>query len=132
MSLSSDSEWLPGQIRHNQRNNRQRTTGYENTDNHLDNETRLPLDLLEREQVVIMQPGTTELRLQEVEGDIDQDSGISCEDHLLKDTEYPRGPQKEKLRDVVVQVFIPFMIAGLGMMAAGLLLDTVQVGKKLG
>ncbi len=88
---------------------------------------------LEGQQVVFMQPRMTELRIKdEEEGDVDGDSGISCEDHLLKESESlgaggPRGPQKEKLRDILIQVFIPFMIAGLGMMAAGLLLDAVQV-----
>ncbi len=103
-----------------------------------DEDGRMAIERLDREgeQVVFMQPRIIELRLKdEEEGDPDQDSGISCEDHLLKVSEGleaggPRGPQKEKLRDILVQVFVPFMIAGLGMMAAGLLLDAVQVCTK--
>lgn len=92
--------------------------------------SRIAMDLLEREgeQVVFMKPRITELQVNEEEGD--GDSGISCEDHLLSEGQGaggPHGPQKEKLRDILVQVFIPFMIAGFGMMAAGLLLDAVQV-----
>ena len=68
----------------------------------------------------------------------DGDSGISetaVEERLL-----PRGAQengksmsdygngkKESVLETLIQVFIPFMIAGFGMMAAGLLLDEVQV-----
>ena len=79
---------------------------------------------VERETVII----TT--RVSEYNGDGDHDSGISCEDHLLTEqggVEGPRTPKKERLRDICIQVFIPFMIAGFGMMTAGLLLDTVQV-----
>lgn len=63
----------------------------------------------------------------------DDDSGISelpygHEEHLL---DLPRRRMKrETLWDVCIQVFIPFMIAGFGMLAAGLLLDTVQVCAK--
>lgn len=68
----------------------------------------------------------------------DGDSGISetaVEERLL-----PRGSKesgghapdygnmkKESVLETLIQVFIPFMIAGFGMMAAGLLLDEVQV-----
>jgi hypothetical protein len=36
-------------------------------------------------------------------------------------------PKKEKWYFVMVQIFIPFLIAGMGMVAAGVLLDEVQV-----
>ncbi len=54
-----------------------------------------------------------------------EDSGISelgPEEH----TKTP-GTRHEKLCTVLLQVGIPFVIAGFGMMAAGLLLDAVQV-----
>lgn len=71
----------------------------------------------------------------------DGDSGISettaVEERLLPhfegaDTTRERVPEygsakKETILETLIQVFIPFMIAGFGMMAAGLLLDTVQV-----
>ena len=75
----------------------------------------------ERERVVIQTVHS---------GEEDDDSGISelpygHEEHLL---DLPRRRMKrETLWDVCIQVFIPFMIAGFGMLAAGLLLDTVQV-----
>ena len=68
----------------------------------------------------------------------DGDSGISeaAEEHLLpgaRDREgggggTPTSGKKETILETLIQVFIPFMIAGFGMMAAGLLLDKVQVG----
>lgn len=67
----------------------------------------------------------------------DHDSGISeaAEEHLLpgaRDREArggsaPTSGKKETVLETLIQVFIPFMIAGFGMMAAGLLLDRVQV-----
>lgn len=59
----------------------------------------------------------------------DEDSGISETSLLEVDINRPTGPERkeEKIVDIFVQVFIPFMIAGFGMMAAGLLLDAVQV-----
>lgn len=60
----------------------------------------------------------------------DEDSGISCEEHLLREEEsvqQRRQRPKETLVHVAMQVSIPFLIAGLGMMLAGLLLDKVQV-----
>lgn len=79
----------------------------------------------ERERVVIQTVHS--------EKEEDDDSGISelpyeHEEHLL---DLPRRRMKrETLCDVCIQVFIPFMIAGFGMLAAGLLLDTVQVCAK--
>lgn len=68
----------------------------------------------------------------------DGDSGISeeAEEHLLPGTRdregggggAPTNGKKETILETLIQVFIPFMIAGFGMMAAGLLLDRVQVG----
>ena len=67
----------------------------------------------------------------------DGDSGISetaIEERLLPAAagEGGRAPEfvhtkKETVLETLIQVFIPFMIAGFGMMAAGLLLDAVQV-----
>ena len=67
----------------------------------------------------------------------DGDSGISetaVEERLLPAAagEGGRAPEfvhtkKETVLETLIQVFIPFMIAGFGMMAAGLLLDAVQV-----
>ena len=76
----------------------------------------------------------------------DGDSGISetpaMEERLLpldgvkeggddRSPEYGNGKKKETILDTLIQIFIPFMIAGFGMMAAGLLLDAVQVGDLL-
>ena len=82
--------------------------------------------------VIVTEPRTPE------EGERDDgDSGISvtaAEERLL-----PRGGKeegggssleygkRESILETLIQVFIPFMIAGFGMMAAGLLLDKVQV-----
>ena len=58
----------------------------------------------------------------------EEDSGISeaPEDHLLPDSRDVE-PRKETMWHIAIQVFIPFLIAGFGMMTAGLLLDKVQV-----
>lgn len=60
----------------------------------------------------------------------DNDSGISevsGEDHSL-DMVFGQVQRKEEtVCSILMQVAIPFVIAGFGMMAAGLLLDTVQV-----
>jgi len=85
-------------------------------------------DELERERVIIQ-------TVQESHGEDDDDSGIaelpcSYEEHLLKGQvlEVPGSRLKrERVWDILIQVFIPFMIAGFGMLAAGLLLDEVQV-----
>lgn len=53
------------------------------------------------------------------------DSGVS--ELADEDAQSFTSPRREKLCSVLVQVAIPFIIAGFGMMAAGLLLDTVQV-----
>lgn len=79
----------------------------------------------ERERVVIQTVRSGE--------EEDDDSGISelpygHEEHLLESS--GRRIKRETLWDICIQVFIPFMIAGFGMLAAGLLLDTVQVGVK--
>ena len=62
----------------------------------------------------------------------DADSGISLsevvgEDHLVSAKLLGRGEKTESLLMLVVQIIIPFIFAGFGMMAAGLLLDAVQV-----
>ena len=81
--------------------------------------------------VIVTEPRATE----EVERD-DGDSGISvtaAEERLLPRGKEERGGsspdygKKESILETLIQVFIPFMIAGFGMMAAGLLLDKVQV-----
>lgn len=85
-----------------------------------------------RERVVIMTEHDAEERGAE------DDSGISeaTEEHLLAADSRSREaadrsgrtePRKETMWHVAIQVFIPFLIAGFGMMAAGLLLDKVQV-----
>ena len=40
-------------------------------------------------------------------------------------------PKKEKWYFVMIQIVIPFLIAGMGMVCAGVLLDEVQVGYHL-
>lgn len=77
-----------------------------------------------RERVVIM--------TEHEDRTAEEDSGISeaPEDHLLtdsKEAESRAEPRKESMWHIAIQVFIPFLIAGFGMMAAGLLLDKVQV-----
>lgn len=66
----------------------------------------------------------------------DGDSGISeltGEEHPLSETRdkpYVMQVEKEEsLIFMILQIIIPFFFAGCGMMAAGLLLDTVQVSK---
>lgn len=64
----------------------------------------------------------------------DADSGISLTEVVGE--EHPvsgranllgRGEKQESLVVLVIQIVIPFFFAGFGMMAAGLLLDAVQV-----
>lgn len=62
----------------------------------------------------------------------DGDSGISetASEELSVLTEPPRGSVSEEHEgfiSVIVQIFIPYIIAGFGMMSAGFLLDYVQV-----
>ena len=93
----------------------------------LDNDNNDDDDIIEgqryRERVVIL--------TEHEERGAEDDSGISeaTEEHLLVESrEEPRAePRKETMWHVAIQVFIPFLIAGFGMMAAGLLLDKVQV-----
>ena len=93
----------------------------QNDSNHMEEEE----EECERERVVIQTVRSGE--------EEDDDSGISelpygHEEHLLDPP--GRRIKRETLWDVCIQVFIPFMIAGFGMLAAGLLLDAVQVGIK--
>lgn len=67
---------------------------------------------------------------------VDNDSGISelgGEDHPLSGEVGLRHGKsgKETVCSILTQVAIPFVIAGFGMMAAGLLLDAVQVSGML-
>ena len=92
-------------------------------------------DMLEM-AVIATQPRGTEIQDKD-----DGDSGISettaVEERLLpsrggpetseRAPEYGHAVKKETVLETLIQVFIPFMIAGFGMMAAGLLLDKVQV-----
>lgn len=63
----------------------------------------------------------------------DADSGISISE--VAGEEHPTGrvsvintmENSESLIALIIQIVIPFFFAGFGMMAAGLLLDTVQV-----
>ena len=87
--------------------------------------------------IIVTEPRARDVR--EAEGD-EGDSGISetpVEEHLLPQegggggggddrTVYSNG-KRETILETLIQIFIPFMIAGFGMMAAGLLLDEVQV-----
>ena len=60
----------------------------------------------------------------------DADSGISVsEEHPMtgRGKGEGRGEREESLLMLVLQILIPFFFAGFGMMAAGLLLDAVQV-----
>ena len=65
--------------------------------------------------------------------EVDDDSGISdsaaIEETALIDTETHVEPvtEREGVVALILQVFIPFLIAGFGMMMAGMLLDHVQV-----
>ena len=78
-----------------------------------------------RERVVIL--------TEHEDRDGEEDSGISeaTEEHPLADSrevdQSRMEPRKETMWHIAIQVFIPFLIAGFGMMAAGLLLDKVQV-----
>ena len=62
----------------------------------------------------------------------DADSGISIgevvgEEHPNGKVSVINADHPESLVVLIVQIIIPFFFAGFGMMAAGLLLDTVQV-----
>lgn len=43
----------------------------------------------------------------------------------------PNSENKETYFSIAIQVFIPFLIAGFGMVGAGLVLDLVQVRSKI-
>lgn len=68
-------------------------------------------------------------------GNGDADSGISLSDVVGE--EHPisgrvcQGDKPESLVVLVLQIVIPFFFAGFGMMAAGLLLDAVQVSEEV-
>lgn len=90
--------------------------------------TRSPQGTDYEERVVILSDRN------EGEGNGDADSGISLtemagEEHLGPNRlKHPSMYDKpESLLILVVQIVIPFFFAGFGMMAAGLLLDAVQV-----
>lgn len=80
---------------------------------------------VERERVIIL--SSTESFHED-----ERDSGISepAEEHLLPQLEVSpdgtRVDERERICSICIQVFIPFLIAGFGMLAAGLLLDAVQ------
>ena len=84
----------------------------------------------ERERVIIL--SSTESFHED-----ERDSGISepAEEHLLPQLEVSpdgtRVDERERICSICIQVFIPFLIAGFGMLAAGLLLDAVQVSHSL-
>lgn len=64
--------------------------------------------------------------------ELEEDSGISdsaIEEIALIDNESEEQPviEHEGVLTLIFQVFIPFLIAGFGMMLAGMLLDHVQV-----
>lgn len=77
----------------------------------------------------------------ELNGDSDDDSGISDQSNSEVSTlvqtvsNHPSSPTKNvdengSLCRNFVQIFFPFIIAGAGMMLAGILLDFVQVSTK--
>jgi hypothetical protein len=39
----------------------------------------------------------------------------------------PTPPKKERSHMILLQIVVPFMVAGFGMVAAGILFDEVQV-----
>lgn len=57
-----------------------------------------------------------------MEDSLDQHDEISFQDAK------PKMEEEESFWSIMVQVFIPFLIAGMGMVAAGVTLDLVQVG----
>jgi len=62
--------------------------------------------------------------LSELGGD---DAGGTLLEKEIKLSANNQTEHKETLMAMVVQIVLPFFLAGFGMMAAGLLLDTVQV-----
>ena len=67
---------------------------------------------------------------QDQEGNGDADSGISelaSEEHQVQSYSKMELDRRESLVTMIIQIVIPFFFAGFGMMAAGLLLDAVQV-----
>ena len=82
-----------------------------------------------------MDLGTTFKHVVVIPDGHEDDSGISesaSEESSLM-TETPKGGDKEAKEgwaSVVLQIFVPYLIAGVGMMLAGMLLDHVQVKAK--
>ena len=86
--------------------------------------------------VIVTEPRATEKQQDRDDGDSGISETTAVEERLLptrepeareRAPEYGHTPNKETVLETLIQVFIPFMIAGFGMMAAGLLLDKVQV-----
>jgi solute carrier family 41 len=67
---------------------------------------------------------------------VDAFADLDGETHQLLDVTAPQSKmmtratheETENVWSISVQVFIPFLVAGLGMVGAGLVLDVVQVG----
>ncbi|CAI7993975.1 Solute carrier family 41 member 1 [Geodia barretti] len=85
--------------------------------------------------VIVTEPRATEKQQDRDDGDSGISETTAVEERLLptreseareRAPEYGHTPNKETVLETLIQVFIPFMIAGFGMMAAGLLLDKVQ------
>lgn len=121
----------------NNARNRRRTTSGSSSNLEIPPDTALLADIDDINGDIIEGQGYRERVVIMTGQEVEEDSGISeaTEDHLLAGTdsrsrEVDTGrsePRKETLWHVAIQVFIPFLIAGFGMMAAGLLLDSVQV-----
>ena len=86
--------------------------------------------------VIVTEPRATEKQQDRDGGDSGISETTAVEERLLptggseaRETapEYGHTTKKETVLETLIQIFIPFMIAGFGMMAAGLLLDKVQV-----
>lgn len=79
---------------------------------------------LEEEQNQIMVEPVAALTLAE-EGENGRLPDVVVETKMLTSEESPE--RNESYLAIAIQVFIPFLIAGFGMVGAGLVLDVVQV-----
>ncbi len=98
-----------------------------------DNDTNLEMSTVNGEAIPLESDSTTsssdleiitdghETRLLEVEDNDDSDQEDS--DLLVVET---KAPDPESFLSITLQIFFPFLVAGLGMVGAGLVLDVVQ------
>lgn len=54
----------------------------------------------------------------------------SIKSTTISDSEAPSSVDEEKWYTITLQVFIPFMIAGIGTIGAGIVLGDVEVNRK--